>query len=78
MPGGEVAVEGLLRAAPSRSLAVFDKPDPLEGPYFEETIFTTPSRLPSEIVAAVVRTTADAGAALGLRRGPRPRRAAHR
>ena len=51
-------------------LAVFDKPDPLEGPYFEETIFTTPSRLPADVVAAVVRTTADACAALGLREGP--------
>ena len=51
-------------------LAVFDKPDALEGPYFEETIFTTPSRLPGEIVAAVTRTTADACAALGLREGP--------
>jgi biotin carboxylase len=70
VPGGEVAVEGLLRAGSLEPLAVFDKPDPLEGPYFEETIFTTPSRLPVEIVAAVTRTTADACAALGLREGP--------
>ena len=70
VPGAEAAVEGLLRAGSLEPLAVFDKPDPLEGPYFEETIFTTPSRLPVEIVAAVDRTTADAGAALGLREGP--------
>ena len=70
VPGAEVAVEGLLRAGSLEPLAVFDKPDPLEGPYFEETIFTTPSRLPVEIVAAVTRTTADACAALGLREGP--------
>ena len=65
-----MAVEGLLRAGSLEPLAVFDKPDPLEGPYFEETIFTTPSRLPAEIVAAIVRTTAVACAALGLREGP--------
>ena len=70
VPGAEVAVEGLLRAGSLEPLAVFDKPDPLEGPYFEETIFTTPSRLPVEVVAAVTRTTADACAALGLREGP--------
>jgi biotin carboxylase len=70
LPGAEVAVEGLLRAGALEPLAVFDKPDPLEGPYFEETIFTTPSRLPGEIVAAVTSTTTDACAALGLREGP--------
>ena len=70
VPGAEAAVEGLLRAGSLELLAVFDKPDPLEGPYFEETIFTTPSRLPADVVAAVVRTTADACAALGLREGP--------
>ena len=47
LPGAEVAVEGLLRAGALEPLAIFDKPDPLEGPYFEETIFTTPSRLPA-------------------------------
>lgn len=70
VPGAEVAVEALLRDGALEPLAVFDKPDPLEGPYFEETIFTTPSRLPDEAVSAVIRTTADACAALGLREGP--------
>ena len=46
MPGVEVALEGLLRDGALEVLAVFDKPDPLEGPYFEETIYVTPSRLP--------------------------------
>ena len=45
VPGVEVAVEGLLRDGELTVLAVFDKPDPLEGPYFEETIYVTPSRL---------------------------------
>src|ERR671914_2608160 len=70
VPGAEGAVEGLMRAGVLEPLAVFDKPDALEGPYFEETIFTTPSRLPREIVAAVTRMTADACGALGLREGP--------
>jgi biotin carboxylase len=70
VPGAEVAVEGLLRAGALDPLAIFDKPDPLEGPYFEETILVTPSRLPDDTVSAVIRTTADACAALGLREGP--------
>jgi biotin carboxylase len=70
VPGAEVAVEGLLRAGSLEPLAVFDKPDALEGPYFEETIFTTPSRLPGGIVAAMTTVTADACAVLGLREGP--------
>ena len=46
IPGREVAIEGLLTDGNFRALAIFDKPDPLEGPYFEETIYVTPSRLP--------------------------------
>src|SRR4029079_14068373 len=45
VPGVEVALEGLLRDGTLEVLAVFDKPDPLEGPYFEETVYVTPSRL---------------------------------
>jgi biotin carboxylase len=69
-PGAEVAVEALLRAGELEVLAVFDKPDPLEGPYFEETIYVTPSRLPSERLRLVEETAAAAAAALGLREGP--------
>ena len=70
LPGDEVAVEGLLRGGTLEPLAVFDKPDPLEGPYFEETIYVTPSRLPPETLDAIIRMTADAAAALGLVEGP--------
>jgi biotin carboxylase len=70
IPGDEVAVEGLLRGGTLEPLAVFDKPDPLEGPYFEETIYVTPSRLPPETLNAIVRMTADAAAALELVEGP--------
>jgi biotin carboxylase len=70
VPGDEVAVEGLLRGGTLHVLAVFDKPDPLEGPYFEETIYVTPSRHPEAVVAAVVGATAAAAAALGLLEGP--------
>jgi len=51
-------------------LALFDKPDPLEGPFFEETIYVTPSRLPEATQAAIERTTAAAARALGLVSGP--------
>ena len=45
IPGREVAVEGLLFNGRLELLAIFDKPDPLEGPFFEETYYITPSRL---------------------------------
>ena len=48
-------------------LALFDKPDPLEGPFFEETIYVTPSRLPMAVQQAIFARTAQAAAALGLR-----------
>ena len=70
LPGAEVAVEGLLRSHRLEVLAVFDKPDPLEGPYFEETLYITPSRLPAPVLAEVTRITAQAARALGLREGP--------
>jgi biotin carboxylase len=68
--GPEVAVEGLLSGGHLEVLAVFDKPDPLEGPAFEETIYVTPSRLPSADVEAASHAVAAATAALGLVEGP--------
>ncbi|MFI5048202.1 MAG: ATP-grasp domain-containing protein, partial [Acidimicrobiia bacterium] len=66
----EVAVEGLLRAGALEVLAVFDKPDPLVGPYFEETIYVTPSRLPESTLAHVADLCAHACTAIGLVEGP--------
>ena len=68
--GPEVAVEGMVTAGDLRVLAVFDKPDPLEGPAFEETMYLTPSRLDGEDLAAVRRTVTDATRGLGLLDGP--------
>ena len=51
-------------------LALFDKPDPLDGPYFEETIYVTPSRLACDVQKAIADTTAEACKALGLTSGP--------
>jgi len=70
MPGREVAIEGLLEGGRLHVLAVFDKPDPLVGPVFEETIYVTPSRHPTSIQRAVERETAKACTALGLTEGP--------
>lgn len=70
IPGREVAIEGLLDQGNLRILAIFDKPDPLEGPYFEETIYVTPSRLPSERQATLRDCAARAVHALGLTHGP--------
>src|SRR5262245_14002535 len=70
IPGFEVALEGLLNHGELQVLALFDKPDPLDGPFFEETIYVTPSRLPTEAQAAIAECTAHAAEALGLREGP--------
>jgi biotin carboxylase len=70
VPGVEVALEGLLMHGTLHRLALFDKPDPLEGPFFEETIYVTPSRLPADAQDAIGRVTAAACAALGLAEGP--------
>ncbi len=70
LPGAEVAIEGLLRGGRLEVLAVFDKPDPLEGPYFEETLYVTPSRLPPGVLTEVKALTGRAADALGLREGP--------
>ncbi|HYX70701.1 MAG TPA: ATP-grasp domain-containing protein [Terriglobales bacterium] len=70
IPGREVAVEGLLTRGKLRVLAIFDKPDPLDGPYFEETIYVTPSQLPGATQRAIVECTERAVAAVDLRHGP--------
>jgi hypothetical protein len=68
--GREFALEGILTNGQLRVLAIFDKPDPLNGPYFEETIYVTPSRQPAETQQEIVRTTESAVKALGLTHGP--------
>lgn len=70
MPGREVALEGLLSGGRLRVLALFDKPDPLEGPFFEETIYVTPSRLPEETQQVVFDAVQRASTAVGLTEGP--------
>jgi ATP-grasp domain/L-amino acid ligase C-terminal domain 2 len=70
LPGREVAVEALLTEGTLRILAIFDKPDPLEGPYFEETIYVTPSRLPDSEQRAIESYLRSAVRALGLTHGP--------
>jgi biotin carboxylase len=69
-PGEEVALEGLLIDGTLTTLAIFDKPDPLDGPYFEETIYVTPSRHAPEDVERLTRMTEDACRAIGLTDGP--------
>ena len=69
IPGYEVALEGMLTNGWLKVLALFDKPDPLDGPFFEETIYTTPSRLPAGVQEDVTRCVATAAASLGLEKG---------
>ena len=70
IPGREFAVEGLVRGGQLQPLAVFDKPDPLDGPFFEESIYVTPSRQPAAIQQALLAATQGAIAALGFTDGP--------
>ena len=69
IPGREYAIEGVLTHGQFTPFAVFDKPDPLDGPFFEETIYVTPSRLGAVEEQAVVDTVHRAAAALGLTTG---------
>jgi len=70
IPGVEVALEGILTHGQLKVLTLFDKPDPLDGPFFEETIYTTPSRLPEEVQQRIAGVVQVAAASLDLREGP--------
>ncbi|MGH1362745.1 MAG: ATP-grasp domain-containing protein [Calditrichia bacterium] len=70
VPGMEVALEGILTDGDFKSLAIFDKPDPLEGPHFVETIYVTPSRLPAYVQRELIHETHKAALALGIDNGP--------
>ena len=68
--GREYALEGLMHHGALHVLAIFDKPDPLDGPFFEETIYLTPSSATDEVQRAIVAGVTRAAHALGLRHGP--------
>lgn len=70
VPGVEFAVEAVMEHGRMRTLAIFDKPDPLVGPFFEETIYVAPSRASEQRQMAIEHAVADAAGALGLRHGP--------
>ena len=70
IPGREYALEGSLRRGELTTVALFDKPDPLDGPYFEETLYVTPSRLPRALQEAIQHEVARACRAAGLVTGP--------
>jgi biotin carboxylase len=70
IPGREFAVEGILTGGRLQVLAIFDKPDPLEGPFFEETLYVTPSRESADVQAQLIQATRDGSRALGLTDGP--------
>jgi biotin carboxylase len=70
IPGREFAIEGLLSAGALQVFAIFDKPDPLDGPFFEETLYVTPSSLGALTQVGVMSAIQDAADALGLHHGP--------
>lgn len=70
IPGVEFAVEGLMHHGVFDALAVFDKPDPLEGPFFEETIYVTPSVHNPATIGRIVAAIVEAASAIGLSHGP--------
>ena len=69
IPGYEVAVEGLVVNRRLHVLAIFDKPDPLDGPFFEETIYVTPSQVPTGLQKAITDCADRAVRALGIIEG---------
>jgi hypothetical protein len=68
--GSEYALEGVLERGALHTLAIFDKPDPLNGPFFEESIYVTPSSAPEDVQRGIVNAVARAAAAIGLDHGP--------
>lgn len=70
IPGIEVALEGIMIRGRLKVLAIFDKPDPLDGPFFEETLYVTPSRLPVDVQNDIISCTTQTADVLGLREGP--------
>jgi hypothetical protein len=70
IPGAEYALEGVIEHGALRTLAIFDKPDPLDGPFFEETIYVTPSRASEGVQRQIVATVTAAVQAIGLFHGP--------
>ncbi|OIO06615.1 MAG: hypothetical protein AUJ52_11900 [Elusimicrobia bacterium CG1_02_63_36] len=70
LPGPEVALDGLLAGGKLRALALFDKPETPDGPFFPETLFVTPSRLPPAVQEEIRAEAQRASGALGLREGP--------
>jgi hypothetical protein len=70
IPGREYALEGVMDRGTLHVLAVFDKPDPLDGPFFEETIYVTPPLLSEPTQRAMAGVMAHASLALGLSHGP--------
>jgi len=70
IPGMEYALEGILQDGRLKTLALFDKPDRLDGPYFEETLYVTPSRLPRKTQDEIQQTVQRACNVAGLTTGP--------
>ena len=70
VPGPEFAIEGVLDKGNLTVLALFDKPDPLVGPFFEETIYVTPTSYPDDVQSQIISTVQSACGALGLTHGP--------
>jgi len=70
LPGSEHALEGLLSDGRLELLAIFDKPDRLEGPFFEETLYVTPSRLEPALRQAAQACVSQAVSSIGLTHGP--------
>ena len=70
IPGTEYALEGVLAHGELQTLAIFDKPDPLEGPFFEESIYVTPSRADAGVQQQITEAVGRAATAIGLHHGP--------
>jgi hypothetical protein len=68
--GDEYAFEGILIDSKLSKFVVFEKPLAFVEPYFEESIYITPSNLSNEIIESVHKRLQKACQKLGLTNGP--------
>ncbi len=68
--GKEYALEGTIINSELKKIVIFDKPVEYKHPYFEESIYITPSELSSEAEKRVVSIVDKACKKIGLEDGP--------
>ncbi|WP_256103233.1 ATP-grasp domain-containing protein [Streptomyces sp. ODS05-4] len=69
LTGNEISVESYVQNGQTTVVAVHDKPVPMDGPFFEETFYATPTVLSGDTLEKVKKFTALAHEGLGITQG---------